>query len=56
VTDVLTKEGSQVAAEIGANAVFVEHDVSSEQAWSSVVDRALSSFGRVDILVLLCQS
>jgi 3alpha(or 20beta)-hydroxysteroid dehydrogenase len=51
VTDVLTKEGSQVAGEIGANAVFVEHDVSSEKAWGAVVDRALSSFGRVDILV-----
>ena len=51
VTDVLTKEGSQVAAEIGANAVFVEHDVSFEKAWIAVVDRALSSFGRVDILV-----
>jgi 3alpha(or 20beta)-hydroxysteroid dehydrogenase len=51
VTDVLTKEGSQVAAEIGANAVFAEHDVSSEKAWSAVVDRALNSFGRVDILV-----
>jgi len=40
-----------VAGEIGANAVFVEHDVSSEKAWGAVVDRALSSFGRVDILV-----
>ena len=40
-----------MAGEIGANAVFVEHDVSSEKAWGAVVDRALSSFGRVDILV-----
>jgi 3alpha(or 20beta)-hydroxysteroid dehydrogenase len=40
-----------VAADIGADARFVAHDVASPDDWQRVVDTAGSTFGRVDILV-----
>ena len=51
LTDVLTDQGAAVAADIGADAVFVTQDVSSEDAWREVVDATLATFGRLDILV-----
>lgn len=30
---------------------FIKHDVTSEQDWEKVVDRTLSLFGRIDVLV-----
>jgi 3alpha(or 20beta)-hydroxysteroid dehydrogenase len=49
VTDVLQAEGKTVAGEIGGH--FMEHDVSSEAAWQSVVGRTLEVCGRIDVLV-----
>ena len=51
LTDVLADEGAAVAADIGDAAVFVKHDVSSAADWATVVDTALSTFGRIDSLV-----
>jgi len=51
LTDVLEAEGEAVAADIGAAAMFVAHDVSSEAGWAHVVARALAAFGRIDILI-----
>lgn len=50
LTDVLDS-GAEVAAELGDSAVFIHHDVSSEQGWADVVIRAEETFGKVDILV-----
>jgi 3(or 17)beta-hydroxysteroid dehydrogenase len=54
VTDVKTAEGEQVAREIreaGGEALFVEHDVSREDAWRTVIERTLAAYGRLDVLI-----
>ena len=51
MTDVLSAEGEAVAASIGERAKFMRQDVSSEADWASVVETALSAFGKIDILV-----
>ncbi|OPC82975.1 3-alpha-hydroxysteroid dehydrogenase [Embleya scabrispora] len=51
LTDLLTEEGERVAAELGAAARFVRHDVSDPADWAEVVDVAVEAFGGLDILV-----
>lgn len=54
VTDVKETEGKAVAEEIqseGGKALFVRHDVSSEESWKSLVDMTISEFGKLDVLV-----
>ncbi len=51
ISDVLAEQGRATAAEIGDNAVFQAHDVSSEEEWDAAVAVALDRFGRLDILV-----
>jgi len=47
----LNEDVEVVAKRIGANALFVRHDVSSKVAWDGVVAAALDRFGRIDVLV-----
>ncbi len=49
-TDLL-EEGAALARELGPACEFIEHDVSDEAAWARVVSRAMTRFGRVDVLV-----
>ncbi len=49
ITDVLTEAGEKTAGELGCD--FLPHDVSSEQAWTDVVNEITSRHGRLDILV-----
>lgn len=52
VTDLNEEGGQAVAEEIGNdNAIFIRHDVSSEENWKEVVDAAVTNFGGLDILV-----
>jgi 3alpha(or 20beta)-hydroxysteroid dehydrogenase len=51
VTDVLDAELDAVAADLGAAALALHHDVSSETEWAAVVAAALERFGRLDVLV-----
>ena len=54
IGDVLEDEGRRVAAEIGeagGQALFVPLDVTSESQWRDAIDAAVSSFGRLDVLV-----
>lgn len=51
LTDVSVKAGADLAAELGASALFIEHDVSSEAQWSRVTAAAEIKFGPVSILV-----
>ncbi|MFQ6148202.1 glucose 1-dehydrogenase [Streptomyces seoulensis] len=51
ITDVLSEEGEATAAELGANARFVRHDVTSEDDWRQVADVARAEFGGVHGLV-----
>ncbi|MGH3078122.1 MAG: SDR family NAD(P)-dependent oxidoreductase [Gaiellaceae bacterium] len=54
VTDVQDALGGEAVAEIrsqGGSALFVHHDVTSEEDWQAVVKRVLAEHGRLDILV-----
>ncbi|MBC3839355.1 glucose 1-dehydrogenase [Streptacidiphilus sp. 4-A2] len=51
VTDILEDEGRAVAAELGKDALFIQHDVTRAQHWARAVAGATGQFGRLDILV-----
>ena len=54
VTDVLDEEGRRTADSIspdGTRCIFVHHDVTSEDEWTSATGAALEAFGRIDVLV-----
>ena len=51
MTDVNAKDGERIATEIGGNAIFVEHDVTSASDWQAVVNEAETTFGPVNVLV-----
>ncbi|MEV2253937.1 glucose 1-dehydrogenase [Streptomyces sp. NPDC050147] len=51
LTDVLDKEGEVTAAELGERALFAHHDVTAQEDWQRVVERAVSEFGGVHGLV-----
>jgi 3alpha(or 20beta)-hydroxysteroid dehydrogenase len=49
LTDVLAAEGKATASTIGGT--FLEHDVTSPEQWTAVVDRIVGDEGHVDVLV-----
>ena len=54
VTDINETDGKKVVEEIGregGNAIFLNHDVTSEENWEEVIERTLSEFGKLDVLV-----
>jgi NAD(P)-dependent dehydrogenase (short-subunit alcohol dehydrogenase family) len=54
ITDVLEEDGKLKAKEIspdGSSCVFVKHDVTNPDNWSTVVESAVAQFGQIDILV-----
>lgn len=51
LTDLNERDGQAVAAEIGENALFIKHNVTSEEDWKVVVETAVSRFGGLDVLV-----
>lgn len=51
LTDLNEEGGSALAAELGANALFVRQDVSSADDWTTVLRRAEARFGPVTVLV-----
>jgi 3(or 17)beta-hydroxysteroid dehydrogenase len=51
VSDINLASAQAVAQEIGANAIAVEHDVASEDAWKSVIAQTEAAFGGLNILV-----
>ncbi|MGF6203924.1 glucose 1-dehydrogenase [Pseudomonas laurylsulfatiphila] len=51
LTDLNEEAGRHVAAEIGANALFIRHDIASESDWQHVVKTTVERFGRLDVLV-----
>jgi 3alpha(or 20beta)-hydroxysteroid dehydrogenase len=50
IADVAVEPGEALAAELGDAALFVKHDVSSEESWKSVVAAANDTFGPVSVL------
>ncbi|MGV9412053.1 glucose 1-dehydrogenase [Nocardia sp. NPDC003693] len=51
ITDVLETEGKELAESLGDAARFVRHDVTDEDSWAAAVEVAVSTFGRLDVLV-----
>jgi len=51
MTDLQVEAGEALAADLGPEAVFVEHDVTDEAGWDRTVGVAIDRFGRVDGLV-----
>ncbi|WP_372747866.1 glucose 1-dehydrogenase [Litorivivens sp.] len=51
LTDLNERDGQAVAQEIGDSALFIKHNVTSEEDWKRVVDTAVSHFGGLDVLV-----
>jgi 3alpha(or 20beta)-hydroxysteroid dehydrogenase len=51
LTDVLDKEGKEIARALGGNARYLHHDVTSEAQWQHVVSETENVFGPVSVLV-----
>ena len=54
ITDIKDSEGKSLADGIntaGGEAIFIHHDVASEQDWRDVVAATLKRFGQLDVLV-----
>jgi len=51
MTDLRSDVGEELARELGAGSIFVQHDVTDLKQWESVVEKAEQAFGPVDVLV-----
>jgi 3alpha(or 20beta)-hydroxysteroid dehydrogenase len=51
ITDIVGEACRRIAAEIGDNAIAIEHDVTDEAGWRRVVEMTLARFGKIDVLV-----
>lgn len=51
MTDVNVASGTAIAEELGSNALFAEHNVTSPADWQRVVETAEAKFGTVNVLV-----
>lgn len=51
LTDINTEKGNSLAQELGKNALFIQHNVTSEEDWYKVIEGCEQQFGVVDILV-----
>lgn len=49
--DVRDDLGEQVAASLGADAIYLHHDVSQERSWADFVAAARGAFGHIDVLI-----
>ena len=53
ITDINEDDGSRTLQEIkdnGGDAIFIRHDVSNENDWKNVVDKAIAEYKVIDIL------
>ncbi|WP_193073759.1 glucose 1-dehydrogenase [Pseudomonas sp. FME51] len=51
LTDISEDAGRPLALELGSNALFLKHDVTSASSWKSVIASAEEAFGSLNILV-----
>ena len=51
LTDINSDKGDALAKELGDNAIFVKHDVTSEENWAYVVKATQDKFDQIDVLV-----
>lgn len=50
-TDILEKEGEELAKELGENVKFIKHDVTSASDWEFVIQRTEEYYGSIHVLV-----
>jgi len=51
LTDINAEKGQALAKKLGSNALFVQHDVTSEGDWAKVITNAEAQFGTINVLV-----
>ncbi|WP_029890552.1 SDR family oxidoreductase [Polycyclovorans algicola] len=51
ITDVSVDAGEALAKQIGDQAMFIQHDIASEDGWKNVIAKTTEHFGGVDVLV-----
>ncbi len=51
ITDINEEAGIKTAEELGERALFIKHDVTSEDDWAHVVSTVKEKWGRIDCLV-----
>lgn len=51
LADLQEERGAKVAAELGEAALFLPHDVTSEESWQRVIPAAEAHFGRLEVVV-----
>lgn len=51
LTDLNEEKGQALAKELGDNALFIKHDVTSESDWERVISQTEEHFGPVNVLV-----
>jgi 3alpha(or 20beta)-hydroxysteroid dehydrogenase len=51
MTDVAEAGGQALAKELGANALFLKHDVVRKEDWSAVVQQGEAAFGTINVIV-----
>ncbi len=51
LTDINTEKGQALAAELGNQALFIQHNVTSEDDWTQVIAATQAYFGTINVLV-----
>ncbi len=51
LTDINEQAAQQTAESLSADVIALQHDVTCENSWQHVMDKALEKFGRLDVLV-----
>lgn len=51
LTDINAEKGQALAAELGSQALFIQHNVTSEDDWAQVIAATEAHFGTVNVLV-----
>ncbi len=51
LTDVNEKDGKALAESLGANALFIKHDVRFAAEWKAVVEQGEAKFGTINVLI-----
>lgn len=51
LTDIQADRGEKLGAELGENALFIQHNVTSEADWKAVVEQGEARFGTINVLV-----
>ena len=51
LTDINAEKGQALAAELGSQALFIQHNVTSEDDWAQVIAATEAHFGTINVLV-----